>query len=263
MKTSHSAGIGHGLAFAETNPHSCGMRRPGAHRVREAVDRAAELFEFALAARNGIVFSGAATDGRKAIALTFDDGPSTANTPPLLDLLREFDARATFFVVGREIEGREGIIARIAAEGHELGNHTYNHPHTVSLGTRELREELERTNQILSRIDGVPPVRVVRPPYGKDRRRIDSIGRDLGMRTILWSIDSGDTRLRRRLPEQLAEQIIRKVNPGSIILLHDGGDARPATLGACRTLLSSLGERGFRFLTVSGLLETKQTAPFT
>jgi peptidoglycan/xylan/chitin deacetylase (PgdA/CDA1 family) len=230
------------------------------HRAREAIDRAVELVESALNVPNGIVSSGGDAYERKAIALSFDDGPSPANTPRILDLLRASGARATFFVVGQEVTGHEEIVGRIAAEGHELGNHTYSHPHTIGLRRPGLREELEKTNEALTRIDGVPPIRLVRPPYGKDRRRTDSVGRELGMRTVLWSVDSADSGSAIDSANAVAENVIANARPGSIVLLHDGGNTRPATIGGCERLVPALVERGFELVTVSELLGAA-TAP--
>ena len=224
------------------------------HRAREAIDRVVELLQSALDVPNGIVSSGGEAYERKAIALSFDDGPSPANTPRVLDLLRASGALATFFVVGQEVPGREEIVARIAAEGHELGNHTYTHPHTISLRRPGLREELEKTNDVLMRIDGVPSIRLVRPPFGKDRRRTDSVGRELGMRTVLWSVDSADSGSAIDSADAVAENVIANAWPGAIVLLHDGGNTRPATIGGCERLVPALLERGFELVTVSDLL---------
>jgi peptidoglycan-N-acetylglucosamine deacetylase len=230
------------------------------HRAREAIDRGVELVQSALKVPNGIVFGGGEAYERKAIALTFDDGPSRANTPRILDLLGAAGARATFFVVGQEVAGREEIVARIAAEGHQLGNHTYSHPHTITLRRPGLRDELEKTNEALTRIDGVPAVRLVRPPFGKDRRRTDSVGRELGMRTVLWSVDSADSGSAIDSADAVAENVITNARPGSIVLLHDGGNTRPATIGGCERLVPALVERGFELVTVSELLGAA-TAP--
>ena len=103
-------------------------------------------------------------------------------------------------IVGSRIAGGEGLLRRIAHDGHELGNHTYSHIHTVRLSRRELTEELEKTNSaIADAVGGLDAgVRLVRPPFGKDRRRIHGIARRLGMTTALWSVDSGDARLTGR-----------------------------------------------------------------
>lgn len=230
------------------------------HRAREAIDRGVELVQAALKVPNEIVFDGGDAYERRAIALTFDDGPSPANTPRILDLLGAVGARATFFVVGQEVAGREEIVARIAAEGHELGNHTYSHPHTISLRRPGLRDELEKTNEALTRIDGVPAIGLVRPPFGKDRRRTDSVGRELGMRTVLWSVDSADSGSAIDSADAVAKNVIANARPGSIVLLHDGGNTRPATIGGCERFVPALVERGFELVTVSDLLGAA-TAP--
>jgi peptidoglycan/xylan/chitin deacetylase (PgdA/CDA1 family) len=186
---------------------------------------------------------------RRAIALSFDDGPSPANTPAALDLLAEHDARATFFVVGEEVAGREAILERMLAEGHEVGNHTYTHPETVHLRNAELLDEVMRTNALLDAL-GVR-VRLVRPPYGKDRRRFAAIARQLDLNVALWSIDPKDTRA--DMP-RIVSVVLERAAPGAIVLLHDGGERRPRTLAACAELMPALRQAGFELTTVSELL---------
>src|SRR5207237_5758617 len=115
----------------------------------------------------------------------FDDGPSAENTGAVLDLLDEHGAKGTFFLVGSRIAGHENIVQRAASTGHELGNHTHSHVHTVHLSRAELRYEVAEANTAISRAlggaEGV--VRLVRPPVGKDRRRINGVARELGLVT--------------------------------------------------------------------------------
>jgi peptidoglycan-N-acetylglucosamine deacetylase len=188
--------------------------------------------------------------GPPALALTFDDGPSPHNTPVILDVLREHGARGTFFIVGSLVEGAEEIVARTAAEGHELANHSFTHPHTIHLSRPTLREELVRTNRVL---ETYGLVRLVRPPFGKDRRRIARVARELGLTVVLWSIDSGDTRGRNA--DEIVETVSAAAASGAIVLFHDGHGRREATLEATRKLVPRLRSDGFELVTVSELVD--------
>jgi peptidoglycan/xylan/chitin deacetylase (PgdA/CDA1 family) len=169
-------------------------------------------------------------------ALSFDDGPSTVNTPRILDILRDYETRATFFVVGNEIKGQEALLERMIADGHEVGNHTYSHSHTVRLTRAELRREIELTNTLIESITQLP-VRLVRPPFGKDRRRFGQLAEELGMIAVMWSIDSGDTSGLSAV--EVARGTIERAKPGAIVLFHDGGELRPVTIGGLEALLTA------------------------
>jgi peptidoglycan/xylan/chitin deacetylase (PgdA/CDA1 family) len=223
-------------------------------RVREAIDRLVESLPPSRHAAP-LVFSGD-TGRRKAVALSFDDGPSTANTPALLDILARHRARATFFVVGDCVAGAEAILRRTIAEGHEIANHTFTHPHTVTLSRDQLRDELERTNQAIAL--ATTEVRLVRPPYGKDRRRTAEVSGELGMTTVLWSVDSGDTS--GLAAEEIAARLIAQASPGAIVLLHDGGELRKRTLDAVGLAVPKLIELGFELVTVTELLSTTEAS---
>jgi peptidoglycan/xylan/chitin deacetylase (PgdA/CDA1 family) len=198
------------------------------------------------------VFRARLSPGERLVALSFDDGPSDELTPSLLDLLRRHGVRATFFVVGRELDGREKIIRRATADGHELANHTHTHRHPFELSDAELAEELELANAAISAAASVRP-RLARPPFGKARQRFAETAARLWLSTVLWSVDSGDSLA------YSGSQIARFVcaaRSGDIILLHDGGKRRPNTLEATERALIALRRKGFGFVTVSELLAT-------
>ena len=194
---------------------------------------------------------------RRAVALSFDDGPSRHNTPILLDLLEQHDARCTFFVVGELIAGSEGLLRRVVDMGHEVGNHTFSHPYTVRLRRGELLDEIERTNVAIEAAGARPGL--VRPPFGKDRHRFVRIARELSMRVALWSVDSGDTK--GLSSGQIAASVLERVTAGAIVLLHDGGDRRPATLAACGEIVPALTSAGFQLVTISELLAGNGSEP--
>ncbi|HLS27628.1 MAG TPA: polysaccharide deacetylase family protein, partial [Opitutales bacterium] len=130
------------------------------------------------------------------IALTFDDGPSGWLTPRLLDTLRDHDIPATFFVLGRQAAAFPEIIQRMDEEGHEIANHTWDHPSLDRLSPAETREQLENTTRIIRALTKRTPT-LMRPPYGRTNDTLNRwIADDLGMKVILWSVDSNDWRVR-------------------------------------------------------------------
>jgi peptidoglycan/xylan/chitin deacetylase (PgdA/CDA1 family) len=187
---------------------------------------------------------------RRAIALSFDDGPSV-RTEPILDALRQYDARATFFVSGEAIHGREHVLRRTVAEGHEIGNHTYSHSYPPDLSDDELTTELARTSELIRAAAGVT-AGLVRPPYGADVARISRIGGELGLdTTVLWSIDPEDWT--GRPADEIVESVVSEAESDSIVLLHDGRGAA-TTVEAVPRILATLRERGFLFVSISEVL---------
>ena len=193
----------------------------------------------------------------KLVSLTFDDGPGDV-TPAILDALAAHRARATFFVLGRSLAGREDVVRRTVAEGHELGNHTFSHPHPARSSGEELRDELARAAERIALVAGAAP-RLVRPPYGEDAIRFASIAADLGYGpTVLWSVNPLDWA--EPPPETIVERSLAALHPGAIVDLHDGfgtprrGVGRQGTVVAVRELLPALAEHGYRCVTVSELL---------
>jgi peptidoglycan-N-acetylglucosamine deacetylase len=194
----------------------------------------------------------------RSIALTFDDGPS-GTTPAILDVLEAYGARATFFVIGSWVEQLPDVARDIAARGHELGNHTWTHvdaDRTRELAT--LRDEVARTNEVVERVTGRRPS-LLRPPYGSDPGRFARVAPECGLEaTVLWSVQSFDWQDPE--PDEIVAQVLAEVEPGAIVLLHDGqrdtNDASPrsSTLAALPTLLERLRSDGYEFTTVSELL---------
>lgn len=186
---------------------------------------------------------------RRVLALTFDDGPSD-RTPPILDSLRDANARATFFVVGESVAGREDILGRMHAEGHEIGNHSFSHRSLAGLDATAVRSELSRTNKAIAAAVGAVP-RIFRPPYFADG---DVVRRAAGAEGLAFSVYAPVwTQERDQSAEEIVEAILDSAYPGAIVLLHDGPD-RHATVEAVRSLVPALCERGYELVTVSELL---------
>jgi peptidoglycan-N-acetylglucosamine deacetylase len=197
----------------------------------------------------------------RAIAITFDDGPS-GTTPAILDALAEFGAHATFFVVGEWVERRPEIVRDAAARGHELGNHTWTHPDARRVSDLDmLRDEVRRTSEVLERTVGRAPS-VLRPPYGAEPGRFARVTAEQGLdATVLWTVQAVDYEDASD-DERIAAAVNAEAHPGAIVLLHDGWAGRDhnsrtpqgGTLRALPRILERLAGDGYRFVTVSELL---------
>ncbi|MBL7137694.1 MAG: polysaccharide deacetylase family protein [Bacteroidales bacterium] len=155
----------------------------------------------------------------KLCALTFDDGPDPENTPAILRILNRERIPATFFVIGAKLNGNESILREMDAEGHLVGNHSWSHSIWFDfLPARRIRRELTRTAKAVSEITGKSPL-LFRPPYGVINPMLSNALRSLAYHVIGWNIRSYDTV--HRDPEKTVTKILRKLSPGSIILLHD------------------------------------------
>ncbi|MDQ4005055.1 MAG: polysaccharide deacetylase family protein [Actinomycetota bacterium] len=177
------------------------------------------------------------------VALTFDDGPSPRYTPRILRILRRLGVRATFFVVGYLVDRYPAILRQIREAGMAIGNHSMNHPTTSpfeDLPPHEIREQVERSHGILEGL-GVTPVGF-RPPGGSWSGAVIDVASGVGERLILWSVDSED--FHRQKPRFLAEGVVKQAEAGSIVLLHDGGGNRTATVRALPRIINGLRRKG-------------------
>jgi peptidoglycan/xylan/chitin deacetylase (PgdA/CDA1 family) len=185
---------------------------------------------------------------QKLLALTFDDGPDTANTPRILDALKRHHAHATFFVLGAQARLHPELVSRIVAEGHALGSHSWSHPSRVS--SQRAREEVESTEALLKKITGHAPA-LFRPPYGILKNGLASAAQKKGNAVILWTISSADTR--PISSRQIADNIIHTPDSGDIALMHDG-PGHIKTADAVPLILDELGRAGWRFVTIPEML---------
>jgi peptidoglycan/xylan/chitin deacetylase (PgdA/CDA1 family) len=189
---------------------------------------------------------------RRMVALTFDDGPS-GRTPAILRVLANHHAHATFFVVGRATRGMEPILRRIAASGSELGDHTYSHANLLALRAPGRTRQLRWTTLLVHRATGIQ-VRFFRPPYGATGPEVNRLGRSLGLVPVLWSVDSRDWQLPGT--KAIVKRVLAHVEPGSIVLMHDGGGDRRETLRALPAILRALERRHLQPVTLSKLLSS-------
>ena len=184
------------------------------------------------------------SSSRRLVALSFDDGPSLTQTPQILAILARLHARATFFVEGRHVDGREALLRQMIAAGDEIGNHSFDHPHYPGY------RELAATDRRIRAATGFEPC-LFRPPYGLIDAAVAAAARQAGLETVLWSIDSHDEH--HPGAAAIRATAVRRARPGSIILMHDGGH-HPQTVRALPAVISALRSRGFRFATVTELL---------
>jgi peptidoglycan-N-acetylglucosamine deacetylase len=188
----------------------------------------------------------------RRIALTFDDGPDPVRTPALLDALAELRAPATFFLLGQRVDAHPELAARIAREGHELGNHTYSHPYLPLSRSHAVARQLVSADAAIERATGTVPT-LARPPYGGRSRRNVRVFDRHAKRLVLWDVNSFDWK--GKPAEAIAMRVLARVRPGSIILLHEARDGGEVTVEAVRMLVPALRARGYEMSTVSRTLE--------
>jgi peptidoglycan/xylan/chitin deacetylase (PgdA/CDA1 family) len=192
------------------------------------------------------------------IAMTFDDGPHPSNTPRLLDLLKQRNIKATFFVVGSNSQAYPQILKRITAEGHEIANHTWTHANITNLSTDALRRELNDSRDAIVKATGVTPT-LFRPPYGATNANLKAlIKSEFGYPSIIWSVDPEDWK--RPGVSVVADRLVAGARPGAILLAHD---IHKPTIDAMPSALDRLLAKGFRFVTVSQLIALGQKAGTT
>ena len=183
------------------------------------------------------------------LAMTFDDGPHPVQTPLLLDLLRERNIRATFFVVGLNADWHPHVLQRMINEGHEIGNHTMTHPDLQTLPRAEVIAEVADCHAAIVDAATVPPV-LIRPPYGSVNKQLRSLFQsEFGYPTILWDVDPRDWELPG--PDVVADRIVNGAFHGAIILAHD---IHAETVEAMPDTFDRLLAQGYVFVTVSELL---------
>ncbi len=201
--------------------------------------------------RSGIVISHVHTS-RKVVALTFDDGPDPAYTPRVLDILARYSVHATFFEEGKQIDRYPELTNRVAAAGHSLGNHTYTHPYLTRLSEKKIRWELQAADQALER-DAHLKTDMFRPPRGEWNPAVFTEVNRGHDHLILWSVALEHQAL--PTPQAMAASVLDRVNPGDIILMHDGGSVpRETTVQALPLLMEGLRQRGYACVTVPELL---------
>lgn len=202
------------------------------------------------AARAGEVYRSVQTD-RRVIALTFDDGPHPIRTPAILGILEEFGVRATFFMIGENIDYYRSAAEQVVKAGHEIGNHTDTHPNLSRTDEKTLEGELLRAEEKIRSLTGETPL-VFRPPEGSCPSGLSTLAARRGYSVILWTVDTRDwAGVSARKIEQTVMQNVRE---GAILLFHDYTSKTSHTVEALRRIIPLLIEKGYGFVTVSELL---------
>lgn len=184
------------------------------------------------------------------VALTFDDGPNPRFTPQILDILYEHQVPATFFLVGQQMEGQGWLVRKIAASGHEIGNHTNSHPDLTTLEEPQILEEIQKTQDKLREILPDYTMNFLRPPYG---RQNETVCQSSPLPLILRNVDSGDWEDPQA--EAIYAAVMENIQDGDIVVFHDDN---PETVKALKQILPALKARGYQFATVSALLGLKK-----
>ncbi|AWB45576.1 polysaccharide deacetylase [Paenibacillus sp. CAA11] len=195
---------------------------------------------------------------KKAVAFTFDDGPDPLYTRQLLDIFRKVNGRATFFMIGQQIDAYEDIAAEVYAAGHEIGNHTYTHPDLTKLTPEEARAELQLTNERIRQLTGAFASNF-RPPFFAVNHYVLALAAELGYQSI--GCVNGEARdWEQPGTDFIIEQTRRSVENGSILIFHDGYGSRSQTIEAVRILVKELAAEGYQFVTVRELLSLAEHA---
>ncbi|MEV5386163.1 polysaccharide deacetylase family protein [Streptomyces sp. NPDC052721] len=177
------------------------------------------------------------------MVLTFDDGPNPAYTPHILDTLAKYDVRAMFFVCGECVVRNKELLARMADEGHVVGNHTWTHPLLTELNRREIRSEMESTSDAIEDAYGMRP-QWFRAPYGAWNRAAFQLGAEMGMEPMAWTVDTTDWM--EPGIGTIIDQVESGAAPGVVVLSHDAGGDRSQTVRAIREWLPYLIDSGYR-----------------
>lgn len=190
------------------------------------------------------------TTSQPVVAMTFDDGPHATLTPKLLDMLKQRKIHATFYLLGQNAKEYPDIVKRIIAEGHEVGNHSYDHKALNTLSAPGVASQIDRTNEVIQAAAGVLPP-TMRPPYGATNASLNRrLNEEFHLPVIMWSVDPQDWKYRNA--SRVSSHIIANAKPGDIILAHD---IHPSTIEAMPEALDALLAKGLKFATVSELLK--------
>ena len=191
----------------------------------------------------------------KEIALTFDDGPEEEWTPKILDILKQKNVKATFFVVGKQVQKYPEMLRRINADGHVIGDHTFDHVDLTKLDAQQVDQEIEKCAELVHEIIGKTP-NLVRPPYGFHNETVDNVVYSKGRIIVLWSLDTKDwTGLDAAI---VKAKILPKMQNGFIVLQHDGDNKKlGGSVQALPDIIDELKAQGYTFVTIPELLDTE------
>lgn len=184
----------------------------------------------------------------KVVALTFDDGPSKYTTK-ILDILKKYNACGTFFLVGNKVDFSGDVLRRMLDEGSEIGNHSYDHKLMTRLSETQFKEEINKTQEAIKKLTGFTPT-LFRPTYGGYNKTLKSY---TDLTFVLWDVDSRDWQVKEK--DKILKNVLPNVKSGSIVLMHDN---HPYAVNALEDIILKLKDKGYKFVTVSELLELKK-----
>jgi len=182
------------------------------------------------------------------IALTFDDGPYAPTTNILLDKLKEYNVKATFFMLGSRVEKYAETVKRVYAEGHQVGNHSYSHKNLTKVDEHQFNIEVNQTNDMIQKITGEKPS-VIRPPYGANN---DIINKKIDMPIINWNVDTMDWK--NKNSKMLKDHVLNNLKDGNIILMHD---IHKTTIDGIIDIIDDIHNMGYRMVTITELAKIK------
>lgn len=183
----------------------------------------------------------------KLVALTFDDGPNSGETQRILRILQREKVKATFFVLGTNVEKYPGIVARAAAEGHQIAVHSYSHPRFTKSTPEKIQSEIDRCADLVEAETGKRPT-WIRPPYGAVDGLVYHEIAKAGFNTALWTVDPRD--YSRPGMQKIINRVVFNAHPGMVVLMHDGGGNRAETVSALPGIIGELRDAGYRFVTM-------------
>lgn len=185
---------------------------------------------------------------RTEIAVTFDDGPHPSYTPKLLSILKQYNAKATFFLVGEMAERHPELVKAEIAAGHAIGNHTYHHVNLTKIPPEDVAVEIQSCGDVLKSITGKQP-HLFRPPGGDYDRQVAQLANSLGYTMVLWTDDPGD--YASPGAEVIEARLDRRINNGGIILIHDGIQQ---TIDELPAILKYLNNKGYKLVTIDEMI---------
>lgn len=192
---------------------------------------------------------------KKVIALTFDDGPSVKYTPQVLDVLKKYDAKATFFMIGFRMEQSPQLVQAVLKNGHEIGNHTMNHIYAQEANSQIVKHDILKGQEFIEKWskDSI----LFRPPGGYINETVLTMIEQQHGHIVLWSWHQDPRDWSKPGIHTIVNHVLKNARGGDIVLLHDGGPDQQQTVEALKIILPKLKERGFQFVTVSELLQYK------
>jgi polysaccharide deacetylase family sporulation protein PdaB len=190
---------------------------------------------------------------QKLVALTFDDGPNPIYTPQVLDVLKQYDAKATFFVLGKRVQMYPQIAIREVNEGHEIANHTYDHHFLKNVSPEKLKDEIEQTQEIIFDITEQTP-HVFRPPGGFYNQSLLELAKEDRFTVVMWSWYQDTKDWRKPGVDKIVHSVLSNIHNGDIILFHDLEGDCSQTVEALKVVLPELKKQGYQFLTVTDLI---------